>query len=341
MILLTGGLGYIGSHMAAVLIEQQRDFVLLDNLSNSCLNVLARLEQLASRALHFEQVDICDQANLERVLRQYDVRSVVHFAASKSICESVNQPIMYYHNNVRGTLSLLQAMQACGVRQIVFSSTAAVYGIPTQLPVCESTPTCPMTPYGHSKLMGEQMMQDLAQSTQGWKVAILRYFNPAGAHPSGLIGECPQGVPPNLMPYIVQVATGQRDHLNIFGNDYDTCDGTGVRDYIHVMDLVEGHLCVLDWLSEQTQACEIFNLGCGHGFSVMQMISAFEVAAQRPIPYVVQPRREGDAASVYANADHAKQTLGWCTHRDIHDIANDMWHFELLYRAHHHQVVTS
>lgn len=328
MILLTGGLGYIGSHMAAVLIEQKRDFVLLDNLSNSCLNVLARLEQLAGRALHFEQVDICDQANLERVLRQYDVRSVVHFAASKSICESVSQPLMYYHNNVRGTLSLLQAMQTCGIGQLVFSSTAAVYGIPDQLPVCEETPTHPMTPYGHSKLIGEQMMRDVAQAQAGWKVAILRYFNPAGAHSSGLIGECPQGVPPNLMPYIVQVATGQRDHLNVFGHDYDTCDGTGVRDYIHVMDLVEGHLCVLDWLTEQSQACEVFNLGCGHGFSVLQMIHAFEVATHRPIPYVVQPRREGDAAAVYANVHHAAQVLGWKTQRGIDEIARDMWRFE-------------
>lgn len=333
MILLTGGLGYIGSHMAAALIEQQRDFVLLDNLANSGLDVLARLEQLAGRALAFERVDVCDQISLERVLQQYPIQSVVHFAAFKSLNESVSQPLKYYHNNVVGTLSLLRAMQACNIRTLVFSSTAAVYGIPEQLPIDEQAPTRPMTPYGHSKLVGEQMMRDLAQAESGWKVAMLRYFNPAGAHSSGLIGEHPEGIPPNLMPYIVQVASGQRPYLNVYGDDYDTCDGTGVRDYIHVMDLVEGHLAVLDWLTEQDQASEIFNLGCGHGFSVLQMITAFERVSQTPIPYVVQPRREGDAASVYANADYAAKILGWHTHRSIDDIAQDMWRFETQQHA--------
>lgn len=333
MILLTGGLGYIGSHMAAALIEQGRDFVLLDNLSNSRLEVLARLEQLAGRPLHFEQVDVCDQPSLERVLAQYQIQSVVHFAAFKSLNESVIQPLKYYQNNVVGTLSLLRAMQACDVRTLVFSSTAAVYGVPEQLPIDEQAPTRPMTPYGHSKLVGEQMMRDVAQAESGWKMAMLRYFNPAGAHSSSLIGESPEGIPPNLMPYIVQVAKGQRPCLNVYGDDYATCDGTGVRDYIHVMDLVEGHLSVLDWLNGQVQASEVFNLGCGHGFSVLQMIAAFERVTQRPVPYVIQPRREGDAASVYANADHAAQVLGWQTHRSIDDIAQDMWRFEMQYQV--------
>lgn len=328
MILLTGGLGYIGSHMAAALLAEQRPVVIVDNLSNSEPAQLARLAQLTGVQIPFVQADIRDTAAIAQVLGDYAVDAVIHFAALKSPSESVQQPLRYYDHNVTGTLSLLQTMQQQQVHRLVFSSSAAVYGIPQHLPIDEAAATVPLTPYGHSKLIGEQVIRDAVAANPALQVALLRYFNPVGAHPSALIGESPKGVPANLMPYLAQVATGQRAFLQVFGDDYDTVDGTGVRDYIHVMDLVEGHLKALEWLMAQGQnCCETFNLGCGHGVSVLQMIRAFELAVGRSLPYQVFPRRAGDAASVYADAGHAARLLGWQTRLTVEDMARDLWAF--------------
>jgi UDP-glucose 4-epimerase len=327
MILLTGGLGYLGSHMAAQLIEQGHEVVLIDNLSNSQIAVLDRLSKLTGKMIHFVQIDVRDKAALRQVFSQYPITQVVHFAGSKSVNESIQQPLDYYDNNVNGLISLLYAMKEAQVKTIVFSSTAAIYGEPEALPIPESARQAPITPYGRSKQMGEQVLQDLCIAEQGWKVAVLRYFNPAGAHPSGIIGEVPNGIPNNLVPYIAQVARDERPFLQVFGNDYNTVDGTGVRDFIHVQDLIDGHTKALAWLSTQSQTFEILNLGRGEGVSVKQMLDAFSKAVGRDIPYQVVARRDGDSASVYADASHANALLSWKATRTVDEMAIDTWRF--------------
>ena len=327
MILLTGGLGYLGSHMAAQIIEQGHEVVLVDNLSNSQIAVLDRLSKLTGRVIPFVQIDVRDKAALQQVFSQYPITQVVHFAGSKSVNESIQQPLDYYDNNVNGLISLLYVMKEAQVKTIVFSSTAAIYGEPEALPISESARQAPITPYGRSKQICEQVLQDLAHAEKGWKIAVLRYFNPAGAHQSGIIGEVPNGIPNNLVPYIAQVARDERPFLQVFGNDYNTVDGTGVRDFIHVQDLIDGHTKALGWLATQPQAFEILNLGRGEGVSVKQMLDAFSKAVGREIPYKVVARRDGDSASVYADASHANRILGWQATRTVDEMAVDTWRF--------------
>jgi len=327
MILLTGGLGYLGSHMAAQMIEQGHDVVLIDNLSNSKLAVLDRLSKLTGRTIPFIQSDVRDKTALAQVFSQYPITQVVHFAGFKSVNESIQQPLDYYDNNVGGLISLLHVMKEAQIKTIVFSSTAAIYGEPEFLPIPETARQAPITPYGRSKQICEQILQDLAHAESGWRIAVLRYFNPAGAHPSGIIGEVPNGIPNNLVPYIAQVARGERPYLQVFGDDYNTIDGTGVRDFIHVQDLIEGHTKALNWLATQTQAFEILNLGRGEGVSVRQMLDAFSKAVGRELPYKVVARRDGDSASVYADASLANRLLGWQTTRTVDEMAADTWRF--------------
>jgi UDP-glucose 4-epimerase len=327
MILLTGGLGYLGSHMAAQMIELGHDVVLVDNLSNSKLAVLDRLAKLTGRSIPFVQIDVRDKAALRQVFSQYPIQQVVHFAGSKSVNESIQQPLDYYDNNVNGLISLLHVMKEAKVQTLVFSSTAAIYGEPKALPIPELARQAPITPYGRSKQICEQVLQDLSHAESGWRIAVLRYFNPAGAHTSGIIGEVPNGIPNNLVPYIAQVARGERPFLQVFGDDYNTVDGTGVRDFIHVQDLIDGHTKALIWLATKTQAFEIFNLGRGEGVSVKQMLDAFSKAVGRDLPYKVVARRDGDSASVYADASHANTLLGWQATRTMDDMAIDTWRF--------------
>ncbi len=327
MILLTGGLGYLGSHMAARLIEDGHDVVLLDNLSNSNLSVLDRLTQLLGREIPFVRMDVRSKDQLQQVFEKYTVTHVVHFAGSKSVNESITAPLDYYDNNVNGLITLLQVMKSCQVKTIVFSSTAAIYGEPESLPIPENAKQAPITPYGRSKQMCELILQDLSRAESNWRIAVLRYFNPAGAHESGMIGEAPRGIPNNLMPYIAQVAQKERPYLQVFGNDYNTIDGTGVRDYIHVQDLIYGHLLAMSWLSKQSQVFEVFNLGRGEGVSVMQMLNAFSKTVGHDLPFQVVPRRHGDSASVYADTSHAKNLLNWQATRTVDDMAIDMWRY--------------
>ena len=323
-ILLTGGTGYIGSHTASVLAQAGCQVVLFDNLCNSSISVLDRLERITGQRLPFVQGDIRDTALLEATLRQYSIQAVIHFAGLKAVGESAEKPIDYYANNVQGSISLLQAMHAAKVYTLVFSSSATVYGQPQYLPYDENHPTSAINTYGRTKLHIEEILRDTAASNPAWHIAVLRYFNPVGAHPSGLIGELPNGIPNNLMPFIAQVATGQRPHLNIFGNDYDTPDGTGVRDYIHVMDLAQGHLAALNWLPAHP-GWEAFNLGTGQGTSVLQMVQAFEAASAQSIPYQIQPRRTGDLPAYYASASKATQMLAWQPAHTLQDMCSSTW----------------
>jgi len=329
MILLTGGLGFIGSHMAAILISAGRPFVILDNLSNSHIDVLERLQQLAGTTpLHFVQGDIRDPMALKQLFESYPITAVIHFAGLKAVSESIQKPLEYYDNNVLGMICLIKAMRDHNVYNIVFSSSAAVYGIPEQLPITESAATRPTTPYGESKLAGEQLLNALTLSDSRWKVVNLRYFNPTGAHPSGLLGENPRGIPMNLMPYLLQVATGQREFLSIYGGDYNTPDGTCVRDYLHVVDLVEGHLAALDYLEQQSTGFSLsLNLGRGAGISVLEMHRAFETAVGRELPYQIMPRRQGDTDQLFANPNLAQQTLGWQATRPVQAMCTDLWRY--------------
>jgi len=323
-LLLTGGTGYIGSHSAVVLSQAGHDVVLLDNLSNSKLSVLSRLQTILGKTLPFVQADVRDSETVTQALYDHGIQAVVHFAGLKAVGESVAQPLHYFANNVQGTVALLQAMHAAQVHQLVFSSSATVYGEPQYLPLDEQHPTSATNPYGRTKLHIEEMLHDLAASNSAWRIACLRYFNPVGAHESGLIGEDPNGIPNNLMPFVAQVAAGWRPALQVFGNDYDTPDGTGVRDYIHVMDLAQGHLAALNFLQHQ-QGWHAINLGTGQGFSVLQMVRAFEAASGQPVPYNVVPRRPGDVASCYAKVDKAKTLLDWQATRGLSDMCNDAW----------------
>jgi UDP-glucose 4-epimerase len=328
MILLTGGLGYIGSHMAAWLLAQQQPIVIVDNLSNSERSVLDTLESWYQQSIPFYPIDVTDRQALAQVFAAHAIDAVIHFAALKSVNESVSQPMAYYQNNVVGTLSLIQTMQQFAVRRIVFSSTAAVYGAPESLPVTEDAHVAPTNPYGHSKWMSEQMLRDVAHSESDWQIAILRYFNPVGAHPSARIGENPRGTPANLMPYVAQVAAGWRPALQVFGQDYPTLDGTGVRDYIHIMDLVDAHATVLAWLSQQPAACATFNVGCGHGYSVLEMIKAFERVTGQAVPYQIHARRAGDIAEIYADPQQFEQATGWRATRGLDEMVADLWRFQ-------------
>lgn len=326
-ILITGGAGYIGSHCCVSFLENGYDVVVLDNFSNSNPESLRRVEQITGRKVRIEIGDIRDQARVEEVLKRHKCAGVVHFAGLKAVGESTSDPLAYYDNNVIGTHRLLSAMSAAGVRKLIFSSSATVYGEPKFLPLSETHALNPTNPYGRTKLVTEEILRDLAASDPAWKIGILRYFNPAGAHSSGLIGEDPLGVPNNLMPFIAQVATGRREQLSVFGSDYPTPDGTGIRDYIHVVDLVEGHLRAYDKLSDASLAenCFSVNLGTGKGYSVLEMVKAFEKGSNKPIPHKIVERRPGDVAEYYADTQQAKELLSWSAERDLEDMCADTW----------------
>lgn len=327
-ILVTGGAGYIGSHTVLQLLEQDYQVVVLDNLSNASEESLERVAQITGKNVIFQQGDIRDEQVLNALFSQHLVDAVIHFAGLKAVGESVEQPIKYYENNVFGTLQLCKVMQSHNVKNLVFSSSATVYGDPTELPLHENLPTGrPTNPYGQSKLMVEHVLTDLFASDKEWNIVLLRYFNPVGAHLSGLIGEDPAGIPNNLMPFITQVATGKRDKLSIFGDDYDTPDGTGVRDYIHVEDLADGHLKALSKLAANAGLCT-FNLGTGQGYSVLEMVKAFEAESGQAVPYAIVPRRSGDVAACYADPTLAKQELGWQAQKGLEDMCRDSWRWQ-------------
>ncbi len=327
-ILVTGGAGYIGSHTVLELLEQGADVVVFDNLSNASKESLNRVEVITGKSITFIEGDIRDKAALDKVFRDFTITSVVHFAGLKAVGESVAKPVMYYQNNVQGSLTLIDAMRDAGVFSLVFSSSATVYGDPEYLPIDEQAKVGGTTnPYGTSKLMVEQILQDVAKSDSRWRFVILRYFNPVGAHHSGQIGEDPNGIPNNLLPYISQVAVGKLAELGVFGDDYNTKDGTGVRDYIHVVDLALGHLRALERL-EQHAGVHIYNLGTGNGYSVLEMVHAFEQASGKPVPYNIAPRREGDIAACYASPQKAWDELGWKAERGLNEMMIDTWRWQ-------------
>ncbi len=333
MILVTGGVGYIGSHTVVELLAAGHEVLVLDNLSNSKISVIDRIARIAGRAPQFIKADILDRGVLDDIFKTHRIEAVIHFAGLKAVGESVAEPLHYYQNNVAGTLVLLQAMAAAGVKQIVFSSSATVYGEPDVVPVNEAAPYRPASPYGRSKRMVEELLFDLYAADPEWRIGVLRYFNPVGAHPSALIGEDPNGVPNNLMPFVTQVAVGLRAELSIFGDDYPTPDGTGIRDYIHVVDLALGHLAALTALSE-APACLIANLGTGQGYSVKQVIEAFEKASGKRIPVKVTGRRPGDVPCYFADPAYAQTRLGWAAQRGLDDICRDAWHWQTWAAVH-------
>lgn len=327
MILVTGAGGYIGSHTCVSLLESGYDIVAIDNFANSKPEALRRVAEIAGKAFPVHSVDMLDADALDDVFRPYAFQAVIHFAGLKAVGESVAQPLRYYRNNLGSTLNLLEAMQRHGVKKIVFSSSATVYGAANEMPLKEDMPIAPVNPYGQTKAMIEQILRDVAAATPDFGAALLRYFNPVGAHPSGRIGEDPQGIPNNLVPYVAQVAVGKRPEVVVFGGDYPTPDGTGVRDYIHVMDLALGHVRALDWVLSHTGA-EAFNLGTGKGSSVLEVIRAFERASGRTIPYRIGPRRPGDAAVSYADPSKAERVLGWKATQDLDAMCRDTWHWQ-------------
>ncbi|EGR1424920.1 UDP-glucose 4-epimerase GalE [Vibrio vulnificus] len=326
-ILVTGGSGYIGSHTCIQMIEAGMTPIILDNLYNSKLLVLDRIEQVTGVRPAFYQGDIRDSEILQHVFAQHDIQGVIHFAGLKAVGESVEKPLMYYDNNVSGTLNLVREMDKAGVKSLIFSSSATVYGDPASVPIRENFPTSATNPYGRSKLMVEECLTDFHKANPDWSITLLRYFNPVGAHESGLLGEDPQGIPNNLLPFVAQVAVGRREKLGVFGDDYPTPDGTGVRDYIHVIDLADGHLAALNKVGQQA-GLHIFNLGTGQGNSVLEMVAAFEKAAQRPIPYEIKPRRAGDIAECWADPTYAEQVLGWKATRSLETMVVDTWRWQ-------------
>jgi len=332
VILVTGGAGYIGSHTCVELLQAGHDITVFDNFCNSHPESLARVQRITGKQFRFIRGDIRDRTSLVTALRESGAQSVIHFAGLKAVGESVQQPLSYYDNNVVGSLRLLEAMGTCGVKTLVFSSSATVYGDPQRLPLTEDHPLSATNPYGQTKLTVEHMLRDLQRSDTSWRIGILRYFNPVGAHASGLIGEDPQGTPNNLMPFVAQVAVGLRPHLNVFGDDYTTPDGTGVRDYIHVVDLAKGHLKALDALGRSTPQAECLtvNLGTGTGYSVLEMVRAFEQASGKRVTYNVAPRRPGDVATCYADPSKAAALLGWRTERSLADMCADTWRWQNL-----------
>lgn len=326
-ILVTGGAGYIGTHTVVELLNAGSEVIVLDNLSNSSIEALNRVERITGKSVTFYQGDILNKALLQKVFSDHNIDAVIHFAGLKAVGESVAKPLKYYENNVTGTLILCQVMAEFKVKNLVFSSSATVYGDPASLPITEDFPTGATNPYGQSKLMVEHILADLHHSDPSWNIARLRYFNPVGAHASGLIGEDPNDIPNNLMPFIAQVAVGKREALSVFGNDYPTHDGTGVRDYIHVVDLAIGHLKALEKLATKS-GLVTYNLGTGQGYSVLDMVKAFEKACGKSIAYQIAPRRPGDIAACYANPEHARTDLGWQATHSLEDMANSSWHWQ-------------
>ena len=327
MILVTGGAGYIGSHTCVELLDAGHAVTVLDNFCNSGPESLARVAQITGKKLHVVQGDIRDRAAVEKALRESGATAVIHFAGLKSVGESVENPLAYYDNNVNGTLQLLEAMRACSVKSLVFSSSATVYGDPQRLPLDERHPLSATNAYGQTKLVIEDMLRDLHRSDPQWRISILRYFNPVGAHASGRIGEDPQGTPNNLLPFVAQVAVGRRPHVNVWGNDYATPDGTGVRDYIHVVDLALGHIKALERLQRHAE-CRAINLGTGVGYSVLDMLRAFEQASGKLVPYKLAERRAGDIAACYADPAQALELLGWQAQRDLQTMCVDAWRWQ-------------
>ena len=326
-ILLTGGAGYIGSHTAVELLEAGYEVLCVDNCYNSSPDALKRVEKITGKPVKFYQNDILDADAMHRIFSENKIDAVIHFAGLKAVGESVSVPLKYYHNNISGTVVLCEAMQEAGVKRIVFSSSATVYGLPKSLPIREDFPLSATNPYGRTKLMIEEILRDVAVSDPEWSISILRYFNPVGAHKSGQIGESPRGIPNNLMPYIAQVATGKLAKLRVFGNDYPTPDGTGVRDYIHVTDLALGHLAALKRALTKT-GVDVYNLGTGNGYSVLQLLKAFEKASNKTIPYEIVERRPGDIAACYADPSKAKAELGWQATRGVDEMCEDVWRWQ-------------
>lgn len=326
-ILVTGGAGYIGSHTCVELLSSGYEVVVVDNLSNSKYEALNRVQKIAKKPLSFHKLDLLDKTLLSEVFGSYNIQAVIHFAGLKAVGESVSLPLRYYENNVAGTISLCEVMTAHKVKNLVFSSSATVYGDPPSVPVTEDFALNPTNPYGRTKWMIEEILKDVRTSDPSWNVALLRYFNPVGAHHSGLIGEDPNGIPNNLLPYITQVGIGKLSELKVFGDDYPTTDGTGVRDYIHVVDLAIGHIHALDKLLSNP-GIVTYNLGTGRGYSVIEMIKAFEAASKRSVPYRIAGRRPGDVASSYADASRAKKEMGWAARLFIDDICRDAWRWQ-------------
>lgn len=327
-ILVTGGAGYIGSHTCVELLKKGYEIVVVDNFVNSKFEALNRVEDITNKKLKFYEADLLDRAALEEIFTENKIEAVIHFAGLKAVGESVQIPIKYYHNNITGTLILCGVMEKYGVRKMVFSSSATVYGMNNISPLTETLPLSTTNPYGSTKLMIEQILNDLYVANPTWSVALLRYFNPIGAHESGKIGEDPNGIPNNLMPYITQVAVGKRDKLSVFGNDYDTHDGTGVRDYIHVVDLAKGHLKALEKVLSTT-GVEAYNLGTGCGYSVLDVVKAFEKSTGKKVPYEITARRPGDIATCYADATKAFKELGWKAEKNLEDMCRDSWNWQV------------
>lgn len=326
-VLVTGGAGYIGSHTLISLINAGFEPIVIDNLCNSKKVSLERVERITGKKIKFYENDVCDENALEKIFKENSIDAVIHFAGLKAVGESVAKPLEYYDNNIQSTLSLCKIMRKFNVKKIVFSSSATVYGVTKTMPLTEDMPTGAINPYGRTKLFIEHILRDIAVSDNEWSIALLRYFNPIGAHESGIIGEDPKGIPNNLMPYIAQVAVGKLEKLHVFGNDYNTVDGTGVRDYIHVVDLAEGHVKAVNWVMNNS-GCEAINLGTGNGTSVLQLKDAFEKASGKEIPFVIDSRRPGDPDEVYANATKAKNLLGWEAKLDIKRMCEDSWRWQ-------------
>lgn len=327
-ILVTGGAGYIGSHTVVELMSAGKDVVVVDDFSNSHPDVIDRVAQIVGKRPKLYQANILDKAALRNIFQKEKIDAVIHFAAFKAVGESVEKPLKYYHNNIGGLISVLEVMAEFNVKKIVFSSSATVYGAINQPPFTEDMPVGTATnPYGSTKIMNEQILQDVYASDNSWSVMLLRYFNPIGAHKSGLIGEDPNGIPNNIMPYITQVALGKLPKLHIFGDDYDTPDGTGVRDYIHVVDLAQGHVKAVDYLENHTGVQKV-NLGTGEGYSVLQLVNTFKRVNNVDVPYQIDGRRPGDIATCYANCDYAKKLLGWTAQRDLADMCRDSWRWQ-------------
>lgn len=327
-ILVTGGAGYIGSHTCVELLNEGYEVVILDNLYNSSYKAVERIQKITGKSVVFYETDILDKEGIEKIFTEEKIDAVIHFAGLKAVGESVYKPLEYYHNNITGTLNLCDVMRNHGVKNIIFSSSATVYGDPAQIPITEECPKgMPTNPYGWTKWMLEQILTDLHTADQTWNVILLRYFNPIGAHKSGMIGEDPKGIPNNLLPYVAQVAIGKLQCVGVFGNDYDTPDGTGVRDYIHVVDLAKGHVKAIAKLADE-EGVSVYNLGTGKGYSVLDVIKAFEKACGHEIPYEIKPRRAGDIATCYSKCDKAKEELGWEAAYGIEEMCMDSWNWQ-------------
>ena len=326
-ILVTGGAGYIGSHTIIELLSSNHNVVVVDNLSNSSVESLRRVEEITGQSISFYEFDLCDHQRLSELFKSEKIDAVIHFAGLKAVGESVEKALLYYKNNLESTLVLLDVMQEFDVKKLVFSSSATVYGDPAKLPITEDMPLSATNPYGQTKLMIEQMLRDISATNQNWQFTSLRYFNPVGAHPSGRIGEDPSGIPNNLLPFVSQVAVGKREYLSVFGDDYDTPDGTGVRDYIHVVDLAKAHVAALENLGRPNEY-KVYNIGTGRGTAVLELVKAFEKASGHEVPYQVTPRRAGDIAAFYADPSFAEKELGWQAKLTIEDACRDAWNWQ-------------